>query len=787
MIYVKGQRTQAVFGGLEWLVDDELSSGTLDIDRDHPHRIRYVPHPNMVTIPFMATTTERGTVGLMWDVHHRWDGEHDRQQPVFASPARFEGRAAHLMGLMAPNVLTGLPVNERLATEPYELKTGQTLTLTGEIVVRPGSTDPLDVMDEWFAHHRPDPVLPAPQDDYGKWFDFSMQAYTKTLYLAEEKAWLPFLGGPSIWRKPGHRTNFCWELLMASRVSGDAKLVKQYRELASEQIGLAQGPARSEDLGFDYAGVEQVLPHLSMQAASLLRSMDEDGAWHYNANRRDGGVFKGKDYHVLGEHDAVELGICARNAYNLLRYARISGDADAYWQGAKSLEYMKRFRVPRAAQVWEVPVHTPDILAASDAVEAYLEAYRFAGEQQWLIQAVRWARAGLPFVYVWNDEGYPWMRYGSIPVFGATWFRGSWFGRLVQWNGLRHAYALLKLHHHAPHGYGGLTWREWARGITHSAMYQQSTEEEILTLWPDAYNCLDGTRVRWDFAPSRIVKNVCALIGREMEPETVILAQSESKRLNDVPKPVARTKAPKRIHVTSGAIIERVSWREGRLDASLRYPSQESGYTLISGVERPQRVTANGRPLVERKKLSDGDTAGFSYSFVQKSLFIRLTQDGATRLAIDGVRYRWPSLMPKVVERIAFEFEDDLEGWTAAQHLDDFDIRGGALVAKATGGDPYMIRSACRIPPGAVAAIVVRMRVSAGGGPSIYWTTTDSPSFAEDKVVRFNSTADGQFHEYRISVGSHAMWRGKTITALRLDATNGAPGAEIAVDYIRGR
>ena len=448
---------------------------------------------------------------------------------------------------------------------------------------------------------------------------------------------------------------------------------------------------------------------------------------------------------------------------------------------------MKRFRVPRAAQVWEVPVHTPDILAASDAVEAYLEAYRFSGEQRWLAEAVRWARAGLPFVYVWNDERYPWMRYGSVPVFGATWFRCSWFGRLVQWNGLRHAYALLKLHNYAPEGYGGLSWQEWARGITHSAMYQQSTEEENLALWPDAYNCLDGTRVRWDFAPYRIVKNVCALIGREMEPETVILAYGESKRLNDVPDRVARTEAPERIHITSGAIIEHASWQGVRLDVSLRYPSQESGYTLIAGVDRPQRVAVKGQALIERKKLSEGDTAGFSYSFVQKSLVIRLTQDGPTRLTIDGVRYRRPSFMPKVVERIAFEFEDDLEGWTAAQDLDDFDIRDGVLVTKATGRDPYMIRSACRIPPGVVSTIVVRMRVTAGSGPSIYWTTTDSPSFAEDKVVRFNSIPDGQFHEYRVEVADHDMWQGKTITALRLDATNGAPGAEIAVDYMRGQ
>ena len=64
---------------------------------------------------------------------------------------------------------------------------------------------------------------------------------------------------------------------------------------------------------------------------------------------------------------------------------------------------MEQFRVPRAAQVWEVPVHTPDILAAADAVDAYVEAYRFSRDPRWLRDAVTWARRGLPFVYFWDD------------------------------------------------------------------------------------------------------------------------------------------------------------------------------------------------------------------------------------------------------------------------------------------------------------------------------------------------------------------------------------------------
>ena len=59
-----------------------------------------------------------------------------------------------------------------------------------------------------------------------------------------------------------------------------------------------------------------------------------------------------------------------------------------------------------------------------------------------------WAKRGLPFIYLWSDSEKPYLVGASIPVFGATWYRGSWFGRPVQWNGLRYAIALLRLSEH---------------------------------------------------------------------------------------------------------------------------------------------------------------------------------------------------------------------------------------------------------------------------------------------------------------------------------------------------
>jgi hypothetical protein len=78
------------------------------------------------------------------------------------------------------------------------------------------------------------------------------------------------------------------------------------------------------------------------------------------------------------------------------------------------------------------------------------------------------------------------------------------------------------------------------------------------------------------------------------------------------------------------------------------------------------------------------------------------------------------------------------------------------------------------------------MRVTAGQGGEFFWTTAASRSFSEDKKAVFPLAADGEFHEYRLEVGRHALWSGQTITAIRLDPGNGASQAEFAVECVRG-
>jgi hypothetical protein len=64
--------------------------------------------------------------------------------------------------------------------------------------------------------------------------------------------------------------------------------------------------------------------------------------------------------------------------------------------------------------------------------------------------------------------------------------------------------------------------------------------------------------------------------------------------------------------------------------------------------------------------------------------------------------------------------------------------------------------------------------------------STGAPAgVSDDLVFFFPLQTDGQFHDYVLRPGQHPAWAGQTITALRLDPSNGARDATFAIDHIR--
>ena len=764
-------RDEAVFPGLEWLVGDEVSSSALDIAEDHPDRIRFAPHPNYVTVPAMGVHGPKGTVGLMWDVHQRWDGRRDRPRAVFASPDRFHGQRAHLMALSLPTVPEFFLPSRLLAEKPYRLEPSTKLVLRAEIVADGHAVDALAPLEAYLRRVGLPPPVPLPRGSYEKEIEFSMQGYLRSLWVEEESTWWTTKGGGILSHK-GRPPAFVADVLVGATLSPDAGVRTQCRALAQRVAKLLDAEPRWEAMRFPGRFDHAVANPFS--AASLLQSREEDGAWRFDADLQAGPPFVGMDYYELGPDKAVEVGTCARKAYEVLRYARVAGDLDAYRKMLPTLELMERFRVPRAAQVWEVPVHTPDILAAADAVDAFVEAYRFSGDRRWLADAVTWARRGLPFVYLWHDPEKPFLLGASIPVFGATWYQGSWFGRPVQWNGLRYAEALLKLSEYDR----SLPWRDVAELLIRSAIHQQDTSGDNVGLWPDNISAIDGTKCPWVFPPGMILQGILHLLGRDQEPATVILGQS-----------------PHRLHLTATVPLSKASWDGKTCSFLAAVPQGQGGLVLASNISRPTRVVvapgpsttaAQEQELMQRDWPEKGSQAGWRYDPGWGFLVLRLPGQGVWQVRMEGAAFRAVQRLPQPVDRIAFEFHESAEGWLAAHHIDSLVVRDGSLAGSITGPDPYLVRSLLQVSAATCRVVVLRMRVSAGQTGQLYWGTTEAPGFSEQRVVVFPLQADGQFHEYRIPVGDHPEWKGRTITELRIDPGNGAAKAEFAIDYVRG-
>jgi hypothetical protein len=212
-------------------------------------------------------------------------------------------------------------------------------------------------------------------------------------------------------------------------------------------------------------------------AVDALGQFDVNGAKAY----RPGEIDYGKTHFTNHAN-----GYGAGNLVSILEGATLSANSELIQAALELLDkqtILYANTVPRGAQTWEIPLHTPDILASGYLVKAYVLGHVLSGREDYLEQACYWAWTGVPFVYLTNPTEGQIGPYATIPVFGATNWVGSWFGRPVQWCGLVYASALHLLHKYEPEG----PWLQIAKGITTSGLQMAwpLDDPERLGLLPD--------------------------------------------------------------------------------------------------------------------------------------------------------------------------------------------------------------------------------------------------------------------------------------------------------------
>lgn len=777
-----GKKTEAVLPGLEWLVGDEVSSSTLDIDASMPQRWRWCPPPHSVTIPAMSVYHAGVTVGLLWDQLQAYTPGETRPRAIFGAPDRFEGRNASLLGLMIP----GGPdpeywVPPRLATEkPWAVKKGQPVTLKAQLYAKTGTTDALSAMDRWFAlYGAPEPERLPHGKTWNDEISLSALAYTRSLWDPKASKWFAYLNGPNTPTTRGLHAAYLYDTLYASRLASDPTIKQECLQKVEEVRQLGGPKPSADDEGFEFGDPAGALIGRAEVVSSVMNSQNPDGSWRFRTRIEKTGIFAGMDYAELGPDNAAEVGTCANNAHQILTYARMTGDPEATAAGIRALEFMKQFTVPRAAQVWEVPVHTPDVLASADACEAYLEGYEITGKPEYLQRAVFWARTGLPFIYMWDTPNYEMLRYASIPVMGASWYTCNWFGQPVQWNGLRLARAYTRLAALDK----SYPWRKIAEGITVSCMWQQhgkqvsgpdlwpDTNEKWTGLWPDNFNSVDLKRCPWVFAPRAILDLVYRFMDMQPEPQTAVATQDG-----------------KALRISACAKITGAQWQGDRLSASLQCTPPQATQILVTNIARPASVSINGVALTEVPRLPVTEGAGWLYQSGSKLLYIRPGADNALKLEIAGARYEPGRVSVATATKLDFAFDTDSDGFRPAHDLTDPVVKAGIVQMNVTGSDPYFVRNNCDFAADAYQSVLVRLAVSPKtvGDLQVFWGTSDSRDFDEAKSARVPLIADGQFHDYQMPVGQNPQWKGRRITSLRIDPGSGPADTEVQFDLIRG-
>jgi hypothetical protein len=310
---------------------------------------------------------------------------------------------------------------------------------------------------------------------------------------------------------------------------------------------------------------------------------------------------------ALGREGDSLSGLTADAAARLLRYARMTGDRAAEQAGLRGMAFMRTQPRPEGAQTWELQVHVPDILAAGHGVAAAVEAYRLTCDEAFLAEGERWALAGLPFVYLWNPLFRPITRYGSVPVFGASYFDAqAWFGVLVQWNGLVYARALLDLATLRP----GTRWRQVAEGIIACAVQQQVPDGPLAGMYPDAYSVVKGDEeYTWWLTPTLLGQALFALLDHPVEPCTLI----------------ARRPGGQRYHVTAADPLSDLSIADHAADAT--------GCLLLAGPEAEalEAILVNGQALSHVPDL-DAVAAGWRCPPGAGYVLIKPGQPGTVRV-----------------------------------------------------------------------------------------------------------------------------------------------------------
>ena len=505
-----GHKRQAMLSGLEY-IDDEPSSSTKDIRM--PEANRLIPALHRICSPFAALTDGKAWLAAEWEMPRK-----RQYSVVFDTPDRQFKSGGHLLAFWFPAVGEARPESELSIYGAMPYSGGSQI-----VVIRSG--DGGTVADALAALVRRDRLPPRDRIDETEtlgllsrgWLDTKLREGTKVRHAlgfhlnqaSDAPALMKWLA-VQIERRPKPDAALAKRL----RETADAMFAdvapKEIGQVCVSHIQRPVSPLLAGDIGSWLAARD-----------ARLRTRAKDLADGYRAWKKPGPGAKYDYGETLGAEDCN--GYTAMAMEELLIDATWSGDEAGIAQALAALDKaLARYEgtVPRGAQPWEMPLHTPDIIASGLMVRCCALGYLLKPDEKYLEAARYWAYTGLSMVclvpppFTFPEGVVPFGCYATCGVMGATqWDLVSWMGRPVQWCGLVYSAAL--------YDYARLCkpdeaafWRTVADGIVASGARQshQANEPERQGLLPDSIYVDGQTRNPPAINPGDVQENLSEML-----------------------------------------------------------------------------------------------------------------------------------------------------------------------------------------------------------------------------------------------------------------------------------
>jgi hypothetical protein len=230
--------------------------------------------------------------------------------------------------------------------------------------------------------------------------------------------------------------------------------------------------------GYNPAGRSDTLPPSRedqlRRGKELLAYQREDGAFPFDPDGRhymkDDFVVAREYLEPMGLAQDTALDICVTPVIELLLLAQVT-DEPSFRDGARrALEFCMPMHRPEGGDFWETPLHSPNLLAAGHAANAYYMGYRAFGDERYQNKAIRWLRSLLPFTHLWQPKQIE-MMYNTKPCLCASdWYFANWVRDHVQWEVLETFAQSRRLGIHWGEIDTEIDWHRYQEGITIAAL-----------------------------------------------------------------------------------------------------------------------------------------------------------------------------------------------------------------------------------------------------------------------------------------------------------------------------